>query len=216
VPRSYLFCGICGRRSWGNEKKKVTYYHCKVRAAQHGHKPRYAQHPPAVTVREDVVQEALSEFFLRRIFGDHRRLFLAQAAEQDHQRSSHAARAAEPHRRLTDLQRRQDNIIRDLENYFHLELRYAAVEHRLTLRVTISSDAAVAFAETAARNRPQEPTEGDPPGSGLQPGYVGDLLGAACGERATTTTAVTCGNAELAIEESIPLSAQDLIESRVV
>jgi hypothetical protein len=46
----------------------------------------------------------------------------------------------------------------------------------------------------------------------VQLGNVGDLLRAACGERATTTTGVTCGNAESVIEESIPLSGQDLVE----
>ena len=71
---------------------------------------------------------------------------------------------------------------------------------------------AVAFAETAARQRPQEPEEGEPPRVGVGPGKVGDLSGAACGERITTTTAVTCGNAVLIIEESIPLPDQGMID----
>jgi site-specific DNA recombinase len=113
--RSYLICDICGRRLWGNEKKKVTYYHCRIKT-QHAHKPWYPQHPPVVTIREDVVQQHLAGFFARRVFGANRRLFLAHAPDQPHT-TTEQARIAALKAQLTELQRRQDNLVRELEAF---------------------------------------------------------------------------------------------------
>lgn len=100
----------------GNETKGVTYYHCKVKPDRHAALLWYPDHPPVVTLRVDVVPGPIADFFGRRIFGPNRRLFLAQAPAADPGRSDHEARAATLRAQLVDLQRRQHNLMRELEN----------------------------------------------------------------------------------------------------
>jgi DNA invertase Pin-like site-specific DNA recombinase len=115
--RSYLYCHLCQRRMWGGTKKTVTYYHCKKNEKNHAHLPWYDEHPPHVTVREDLLLAPVARFFKQRIFGSARKILLEdtlpdQQPDQDLEARRNAVQAE-----LTDLQRRQDNLMSELERF---------------------------------------------------------------------------------------------------
>jgi site-specific DNA recombinase len=117
--RSYVICDMCEHRYFGEVHKGMTYYRCSPNAKNHGHLPWFGDHPRAAYVREDFLVEPLDNFFRDRIFGAGREAMLAAAAATG-DRDAHdalASRRTAQSARLTELQRRQDNLISELEKF---------------------------------------------------------------------------------------------------
>jgi hypothetical protein len=115
--RSYLYCQTCQRRMWGGTKKTVTYYHCRKHENNHGHLPWYDQHPPHVLVREDLLLPPVAQFFKKRIFGTARKTLLEDTLPEHRADEELEARRRAVQAELADLQRRQDNLMRELERF---------------------------------------------------------------------------------------------------
>ncbi|HZM83443.1 MAG TPA: hypothetical protein VFC19_47620 [Candidatus Limnocylindrales bacterium] len=79
----------------------------------------FSKHPPTTYVREDLLIEPLQRFFRDRIFGSGRQAMLAAAAETGDLAAQEAAasREATLEAQLTELQRRQANLISELEKF---------------------------------------------------------------------------------------------------
>ena len=113
VLRSYVFCAGCGRRMFGKTRRDTAYYACQPPS---GSRPE--GHPASGWVREDRLLDRLSEFFVERVFGRHRRAYLKQAlsrAQQDNARE-HQARVDAAHRALKELETRRTRLVRQLEH----------------------------------------------------------------------------------------------------
>ena len=117
LMRSYLVCHLCDRRMWGGTKRKATYYHCKKSAQNHAHLPWYAAHPTHVTVREDRLIEPVARFFTQRVFGPTRKILLADTHPTAQVDPTLDTRRAAVEAELADLQRRQNNLMRELANH---------------------------------------------------------------------------------------------------
>jgi hypothetical protein len=110
--RSCLFCGLCGRRMFGNSKCQVTWYAC-VPKKQY----RPGGHPVVLRVREDHLLDGLASILAEKVFGPHRHALLdaeqaalAQAARNEHARTVNALRRA-----ITDTDTKGKRLIRNLE-----------------------------------------------------------------------------------------------------
>jgi site-specific DNA recombinase len=117
VLRSYLFCDLCGRRTFGSSRKQYTYYRCTPNRRYHENQSWFASHPANVLVREDLLLEPLAAFFKNRVFGKHREMLLADSVaaptrelQLDTERRTLLAQIAE-------LKRRRDNLLRELQTY---------------------------------------------------------------------------------------------------
>jgi site-specific DNA recombinase len=113
--RSYLRCDLCNHRTYGSTKKAYVYYRCTPNARNHAHLPWFATHPPHVLVREDQLIEPLANFFDKRVFGTSRKIFLGTAAEHTTDMAGVASRKAALTSELAEVQRRQTNLIKELE-----------------------------------------------------------------------------------------------------
>ena len=116
VFRSYLFCDLCSRRMYGSTKRHYTYYRCAINEQNHGHLPWYPSHPPNLLIREDVLLDPIARFFTQRVFGPNRKILLADtlptpASANPELQARRIAIQAE----ITELQRRQTNLMRELE-----------------------------------------------------------------------------------------------------
>ncbi len=115
--RSYLICDLCGRRMYGSTRRKHTYYRCEINQKNHGHLPWYPTHPTNLLLREDHVTDPIAKFFTQRVLGPDRKTLLADTQSAGHVDAELAARQAALHAQITDLRRRQANLLRELENY---------------------------------------------------------------------------------------------------
>jgi hypothetical protein len=115
--RSYLYCHLCDRRMWGGTKRAVTYYHCKKSEKNHAHRPWYSQHPPHVIVREDLLLPPVARFFKNRIFGPSRKILLEDTIPGGRVDPQLDARRVAVQAELADLQRRQNNLMQELERF---------------------------------------------------------------------------------------------------
>ncbi|TDC69857.1 hypothetical protein E1200_07140 [Actinomadura sp. GC306] len=111
--RSYMACGLCGRRMFGKQDSGHTYYVCSPKRA-------YLPdgHPAVIRVREKPLLEGLNEFFNREIFGAHRRERLqALLAHLDGEHlDEHQRQVATAKAKIKDLARRQARVLDPLEN----------------------------------------------------------------------------------------------------
>ncbi len=115
--RGMLFCA-CGRRMYGNQRHHAAYYTCWPKNNNRGRPDKYAGHPKAVYLREDAVLDAVSGFFADRVFGRQRRPILAAdlATVDDREAQARAADRQRLHRRLADVARRQNSILRQAQD----------------------------------------------------------------------------------------------------
>ncbi len=79
--RGRVRCSICGRRMEGSFQKGKNYYRCQY-TTRHGKAAAdLAGHPRTLSIREEVVMDALREFMAERLFGpDRLRLLSAELA----------------------------------------------------------------------------------------------------------------------------------------
>ncbi len=113
VLRSYMTCGLCGRRMFGKEDSGNTYYVCSPKRS---YLPE--GHPAVIRVREKPLMEGLNEFFNREIFGAHRRerLQVLLARLDDDHLDEHETQVAMAKAKIKDLGRRQARVLDPLEN----------------------------------------------------------------------------------------------------
>jgi site-specific DNA recombinase len=115
VLRGYLRHQQCGRRMQGTRRRDRTYYCC------HGPRTRgkatMPDHPGTFYIREDMLLPAVHQVIAERVFGPHRRRYLAEQDSATPRRVAQAhAEAVEATRRaLDDITTRQDNIATELE-----------------------------------------------------------------------------------------------------
>jgi site-specific DNA recombinase len=114
--RSYLLCDLCSRRMYGSTRKTYTYYRCEINERNHAHQPWYPTHPANILVRGDVLLPPVARFFTQRVFGPNRKLLLTDTQPTPHADPELEARRAAVQADLADLQRRQTNLLRELEN----------------------------------------------------------------------------------------------------
>ncbi|MFG2941762.1 recombinase family protein [Streptomyces sp. NPDC048282] len=119
--RTYVFRGrvhcFCDRRMRGVERKRITYYQCWPKGNNRGRPQVYADHPKTVNIRETALLEAVGAFFGDRVFGPQRReLFFADLSSRDDREARQREQERERlQRSLADVQRRQANILRQVE-----------------------------------------------------------------------------------------------------
>ena len=115
--RGMVFCG-CGRRMFGNFRHERAYYTCWPRHNNRGRADKYEGHPKAVYIREDAVMDAVSRFFADRVFGPHRREILAAEVDGLDDRAAQAREADRERlqRKLADLARRQESVLRQAQD----------------------------------------------------------------------------------------------------
>jgi hypothetical protein len=97
--------------------KTRTYYRCTPDPQQHAHLPWYASHPAHVVVREDHIVTPLRRFFEQRIFGQSRSLLLTHSTDPASADGELAARTATLKAKIASLHQRQENLIRELEQF---------------------------------------------------------------------------------------------------
>jgi len=83
----------------------------------HAHRPWYSQHPPHVIVREDLLLPPVARFFKNRIFGSTRKILLEDSTPAGPVDPQLDARRAAVQAELADLQRRQNNLMQELERF---------------------------------------------------------------------------------------------------
>ncbi|RKS68312.1 DNA invertase Pin-like site-specific DNA recombinase [Actinomadura pelletieri DSM 43383] len=110
--RSYMVCGLCGRRMFGKESRGRIYYICRPARAY-----RPEGHPASIWVREEPLMAGLTEFFNREIFGPHRRerLHVLLARLDDSHLHEHRERLAAVEGQIVELKRRKERVLDSLE-----------------------------------------------------------------------------------------------------
>ncbi|MFG2249150.1 recombinase family protein [Spirillospora sp. NPDC048823] len=110
--RSYMTCGLCGRRMFGKESRGRIYYICRPARAY-----RPEGHPASIWVREEPLMAGLTEFFNREIFGPHRRerLRVLLARVDDRHLHEHRERLVAVERQIAELKRRKERVLDSLE-----------------------------------------------------------------------------------------------------
>lgn len=115
--RGMLICG-CGRRLFGNQRRGLTYYTCYPRNNNRGRVDNYPGHPATVYVRESAILDAVAAVYADRVFGENRRDILARdiAKLDDRETQTRQAERERHQCTLTDLTRRQDNVLRQAQD----------------------------------------------------------------------------------------------------
>ncbi|MFI9559152.1 recombinase family protein [Nonomuraea endophytica] len=161
--RSFVYCDLCDRRMFGQTetRRKVgeyAYYCCQPSINHKGREDRFPGHPKIVRVREDTLIDAVHDLFQRRIFGPQRHELLAaelpvssDKAEQEWQ-----SRCAALNKSITDLARKQDRLIAQIEDNDadpefsrRMQARFTELE---TQRRTKAEELALAEANPPARD----------------------------------------------------------------
>jgi len=97
-------------------RKNYTYYRCEVRAENHSHKPWYPTHPTNLLIREDLLLDLVARFFTSRVFGANRKILLADTQPAPASANPELeTRRVQTQAEIVDLQRRQTNLMRELE-----------------------------------------------------------------------------------------------------
>ena len=117
--RSYVFCDLYDRRMFGKTRRQHAYYACQPDPHHHdGRAGWYPAHPASLWVREDTLLDLVHAFFAERILGPSRHdLLRTQLAVRAVRPDDHArtARQGRLHTLISDIERRQKNLITRLE-----------------------------------------------------------------------------------------------------
>lgn len=120
--RTYLLRGMvhcpCGRRLYGQQRHHATYYVCWPRGNNRGRPETYPGHPKTLYIGEAALLDAVSAFYGDRVFGPHRRELLTAeiASADDRATREREAERERLQRSLTDLDRRQANVLRQAQD----------------------------------------------------------------------------------------------------
>ena len=168
VLRHYVHCGLCDKRMFGKTRKNIAYYTCQPQLDRVGHPETYVDHPRALYAREDRLLDCVQAFFAERVFGPNRASHLAaQLARRDiRQNDEQARRIAALQKTVTDLARRQDNLLQEREtgSAVHDDPAARAWAERLRARFADLETQRAAkqgqleqLQREAERNQPQDP-----------------------------------------------------------
>jgi site-specific DNA recombinase len=114
--RSYVFCELCDRRMHGKTRKGVSYYACEPDMRHHkDRRDWYAGHPKSLWIREDDLLDLVYEFFADRVFGPQRLTTLQR--DLGRQAPKHDTDAKRLKKQIRDLERRQDNVLAQIEEH---------------------------------------------------------------------------------------------------
>ncbi|MBO2454363.1 recombinase family protein [Actinomadura barringtoniae] len=110
--RSYLICAICEHRMRGKFHRETVYYLCDPAK---GYVPD--GHPKSFWLREDILMDAVSDFFSDNVFGPHRQNLLGTMLTEADDRAlrDHQARLDTVRRAIEDIEARRRNLVRTLE-----------------------------------------------------------------------------------------------------
>lgn len=108
----------CGRRMIGNVRHGRTYYRCHPETNNQGRPDRYVGHPATIYMREDLILDVVNRFFAERVFGpDRARCYLDGIdTHADRKRQERHRTRTTLNTRLTELARKQDNLLRQAED----------------------------------------------------------------------------------------------------
>ena len=122
TQRTYRYRGRvicdCGRRMTGHPHERgYIYYRCWPTNNNRGRPDKYAGHPRTVYVREEAISAVVEQAFSEFLFHPHRRDLLTSDINRAEQqaRQDRADRRVRLQRRIADLARRQDNVLRQAE-----------------------------------------------------------------------------------------------------
>ena len=150
--RSYVICDLCDRRMFGKTRHQHAYYACQPNPHHHdGRAGWYPAHPASLWVREDTLLDLVHDFFAERILGPGRHdLLRTQLAVRADRQNDHArsARQAGLHTLISDIERRQKNLITRLEQQDDTGDPETDQEYRQGIQRR--------FAELAAEHRTEE------------------------------------------------------------
>ncbi|GAA2141631.1 recombinase family protein [Actinomadura napierensis] len=110
--RSYLKCGICGRRMFGKTRRGVAYYACQPPAAY-----RAEGHPKSLWVQEEKLLKGVGDFFSLNIFTRSRKARLESGLlKAQYTRTREWESKAEALRQaIDDIEARRTRLVRKLE-----------------------------------------------------------------------------------------------------
>jgi site-specific DNA recombinase len=101
----------------GTERREIVYYRCHRATNNQGCPDKYAGHPAAVYMREDLIMAEVSAFFTERVFGSQRReKFLASLTQIDD--AAHCDRQAgleRANRAVAEISRKQADVLRQVD-----------------------------------------------------------------------------------------------------
>lgn len=117
VLRHYTHCTLCNKRMFGKTRRHNAYYSCQPQLDRVGNPQDYTDHPPTIYVREDRLLDCVQTFFAQRVLGNDRAVLLRHqmAKHGIHERHDHQRRIAATEKAITDLTRRQDNLMDERE-----------------------------------------------------------------------------------------------------
>jgi site-specific DNA recombinase len=106
---------------FGKTRHQIAYLACEPQRQHHkGRRDWYSDHPKSLWVREEILLDAVRGFFTKRIFGPDRRRHLRaqlQRVADTETNDTTTDRRKQLTRELADLQRRQANLVDQLENF---------------------------------------------------------------------------------------------------
>lgn len=117
VLRSYVYCDLCGRRMFGKNRHKISYYACQPDGRQHRDEAWFRAHPKSLWIREEVLLDHVTRFFSVRVFGPDRRAHLDAAlsvAARNLGPDTHAEQCSAVERAIAGIQEKQSRLIQSL------------------------------------------------------------------------------------------------------
>ncbi|MFD9734641.1 recombinase family protein [Umezawaea sp. NPDC059074] len=107
----------CDRTMMGTARGDVVYYRCHPLTNNRGRPDKYADHPPTVYMREDLILTEVTRFFTERVFGPQRsELFLAGLSlVDDTAKRKYEGQHLRLQRKLAEAARKQENVLRQAE-----------------------------------------------------------------------------------------------------
>jgi site-specific DNA recombinase len=187
--RSRIRCRICKKRMCGIVRRsgagsvnvrEYVYYACQHDPANPRQAAAHPDHPRVISVREDHLLTAISEFFATRVFGPDRAALLAQtlpatAAEDAARRDQQAAALR---KKLRKIDAAENAHAREIEQLAHLDANTAAISAlrtRIIARFTELEEERAQLNTQLTDLDKTTPEAGDPALLGLLP-ILGDIL----------------------------------------
>jgi site-specific DNA recombinase len=117
VLRHYTHCTLCNKRMFGKTRRHNAYYTCQPQLDRVGNPQDYTDHPRTIYVREGRLLDCVQTFFAQRVLGIDRAVLLQRqmAKQGTHEHHDHQRRIAATEKTITDLARRQDNLMDERE-----------------------------------------------------------------------------------------------------
>jgi hypothetical protein len=172
--RSYVFCGLCGRRMFGLTDHKTPYYACAPK------KPyRPDGHPAVFRVRQDYLLGGLTRFLAGNVFGPYRHTLLdaSQATLARAAAAEHAAQVKALRRAIADTDAKSSRLIRALETADDGCLKHSAWRSATTPQPARPAAPSPCPATRSTRSHAQPGKSWPRPGQAPKPPATGSRTG---------------------------------------